>query len=392
MVRAVEEQAHAVLLRGHAGPTVLDPLIGKFLRNIRLTIGEIIVGFHPVHGLVLAHLAVRGEMACAQVFELHRVAHFVAIAGIGDAAACDRAVVEQVRIVGFAHVRILKHFAVLVLGAVLQNRIPIIRSLAAEHLVRQLNVLRSIETETIRTIGNGLLEQIKHALRDRGILRIQIPQSGKLVLGAILTIVVIGNLLICMEIAFVFPLVGDHIEIRREMVRNRIDDNAQAILVGQSAHFLELVFGTDHIIADGHIGRLIHVIPVQIPISSAEFAIILDFHNRLGLNGRISGFCDIRNVFHDCFERPFERVQGRAVLHVFRQTILLPCRFERRVADGVGIAVSGGRARLLWCRAAYGKACEQRGHRSYESHGFLADFCKFDMCFHHVPYWIIERI
>ena len=59
-------------------------------------------------------------MACAQVFELHRVAHFVAIAGIGDAAACDRTVVEQVRIVGFAHVRILKHFAVLVLGAVLQ--------------------------------------------------------------------------------------------------------------------------------------------------------------------------------------------------------------------------------------------------------------------------------
>ena len=349
LVRAVEEQAHAVLLRGHTGPAVLDPFVGELLWNVGFAIGEVIVRFHPVHGLVLGHLAVGGEVARAEILELHGVAHLMTVAGVGDAAATRRAAVEQVGVVGFANVGIFKHFAILVLCAVLQDGIPIVGLLAAEYLIRKLDMLGSVIPEAISAVGHGLHEQIMHAFGDGIILSVQIPQARKLVLGAVLSIVVIGDLLVLMVVGFVLPLAFDHIKIGSEMVGHGIDDDAQAVLVCQLAHFLEFVFRTDHIVTDGHVGWLVDIVPVEVPVAGAELAVVLDFDDWFGLDGGITGLGDIRNVLHDGFEGPFKGVQGCTVLHILRQAVLLTGCFERRIADGVGVAVTGGGVGLLRC-------------------------------------------
>lgn len=82
LVRAVEEQRHAVLLRGDASPAVLDPLIIELLRDVRLAIGEIVMGLNPVDRLVFRHLVVLREMARGQGPVLHAIAHLMAEAGI----------------------------------------------------------------------------------------------------------------------------------------------------------------------------------------------------------------------------------------------------------------------------------------------------------------------
>ena len=376
LVRAVEEQAHAVLLRGHTGPAVLDPFVGELLRDVGLAVGEVIMGLHPVHGFVFGHLGMRGEMACAEILELHGVAHLMAVAGVGDAAATRRAAVEQVGVVGFANVGIFKHFAVLVLCAVLQDGVPIVGLLAAEYLIGKLDMLGSVIPEAISAVGHGLHEQIVHAFGDGIILSVQIPQARKLVLGAVLSIVVIGDLLVLMVVGFVLPLTFDHIKIGSEMVGHGIDDDAQAVLVRQLAHFLEFVFRTDHIVTDGHVGRLVDIVPVEIPVAGAKLAVVLDFDDWFGLDGGITGLGDIRNVLHDGFEGPFKGVQGRAVLHILRQAVLLTGGLERRIADGIGVAVTGGGAGLPRGGRSERKTREQRGGRGKERHGLLAQTSK----------------
>ena len=214
---------------------------------------------------------------------LHTVTHLMAIGGVGDAAAGNRTVPEQVGVIGFTHVRVLKHLAILVLGAVLENRVPIV-GLLAEHLVRQLDMLGSIIAEAVRTIGDRLLEQVGHTLGHGVILRVEIPQAGQLVLGAVFTIVVIGDLFVLVEVVLVAPFVCDDIEIRGEVVRHRVHDDTQTVLVRLLAHGLEFSFGTDHIVADGHICRLIDVVPVEVPVTGAELAVVLNFDDRLGLD------------------------------------------------------------------------------------------------------------
>lgn len=118
-------------------------------------------------------------MACAEIFELHGVAHLMTVAGVGDAAATRRAAVEQVGVVGFANVGIFKHFAVLVLCAVLQDGVPIVGLLAAEYLIGKLDMLGSVIPEAISAVGHGLHEQIMHTFGDGIILSVQIhrPES-----------------------------------------------------------------------------------------------------------------------------------------------------------------------------------------------------------------------
>jgi len=212
--------------------------------------------------------------------------------------------------------------------------------LAAEYLIGKLDMLGSVIPEAISAVGHGLREQIMHAFGDGIILSVQIPQARKLVLGAVLSIVVIGDLLVLMVVGFVLPLAFDHIKIGSEVVGHGIDDDAQAVLVRQLAHFLELVFRTDHIVANGHVGWLVDIVPVEIPVAGAELAVVLDFDDWFGLDGGITGLGDIRNVLHDGFEGPFKGVQGRTVLHILRQAVLLTSGLERRESA----AVSGGQA------------------------------------------------
>ena len=376
LVRAIEEQAHAVLLRGHASPSVLDPFVGEFLRNVGLAVGEVIMGLDPVHGLVFGHFGMGGEVVGGKALVLDAVTHLMAIAGIGDATATRGAAVKQVGVIGFADVGILKHLAVLVLGTILQNGVPVMGLLAAEYLVGELDVLGRIVAETISAIGNGLHEQIMHALSNGIVLGVEVPQAGQFVLGAVLTVVVIGNLLIGVEVGLVLPLAFNHIEIGGEVVGYGIDDDAQTILVRHLAHFLEFSLRTDHVVADGHVSRLIHVVPVEVPVTGAELTVVLDLDNRLGLDGGITGLGDIRNILHDGLERPFEGVQGCTVLHVLRQTVLLTGRFEGGIANSIGVAVTGGGTGFLRSGSAQGKTREQRGCRGKERHGLLAQTSK----------------
>ena len=315
-------------------------------------------------------------MAGAKVLELHGVTHFMAIAGISDAAATRRATVEQFGIVGFTDVGVLKDFAILVLGAILQNSVPVVGLLPTEHLIGKFDMFGCIIAEAVSTIGNSLHEQIMHALSNGIVLGVEVPQAGQFVLGAVLTVVVIGNLLIGVEVGLVLPLAFNHIEIGGEVVGYGIDDDTQTILVRHLAHFLEFSLRTDHVVADGHVGRLIHVVPVEVPVTGAELTVVLDLDNRLGLDGGITGLGDIRNILHDGLERPFEGVQGCTVLHVLRQTVLLTGRFEGGIANSIGVAVTGGGTGFLRSGSAQGKTREQRSCRGKERHGLLAQTSK----------------
>ena len=144
----------------------------------------------------------------------------------------------------------------------------------------------------------------------------------------------------------------------------------------QLAHFLEFVFRTDHIVTDGHVGWLVDIVPVEVPVAGAKFAVVLDFDDWFGLDGGITGLGDIRNVLQDGFEGPFKGVQSRTVLHILRQAVLLTGCFERRISHGVGVAVTGRCTGLLRGGRSERKTCEQRGRRGEERHGFLAQMSK----------------
>lgn len=111
-------------------------------------------------------------------------------------------------------------------------------------------MLGHVIAEAVGTISDHLLEQIGHALGHRGVLRIEVPQAGKLMLRAILAVVVIGDLLVFMEVALVAPAIGDHIEVGGEIVRHHFHDDAHAVLACDIAQFFEIILGAHHVVAD----------------------------------------------------------------------------------------------------------------------------------------------
>ena len=153
------------------------------------------------------------------------------------------------------------------------------------------------------------------------------------------------------------------------MVGDHIHDHTHTILMGGGGHFLQVSLGADHEVADGGVRRLVHVVPVlgELLAVGGDF---LDLAHRLGLHGSVARRGDLRHVLRDGLERPHPCVQDGAVLHVLGQTVLVTDRFERRISDGVLVAVTiGGK-----CGGCHTHTAEQRGDRHRSRRYFLPGF------------------
>lgn len=139
------------------------------------------------------------------------------------------------------------------------------------------------------------------------------------------------------------------------MVRDGVDDHAHAMLVSDVAHLLEFILGTEDVVADRRVDRLVDVVPVEVPVAFTELAVVLDGGHVVDLDRGIAGLRDLLHVFLDRLERPHERVERGAVTHVLRQAVLVACGLERGIANGIGIAVTQ-RSRGCGLHCACGKA------------------------------------
>ena len=272
---------------------------------------------------------------------------------------------EQLGVIGIMGNGILQHLAVLELGAVVQHDIPI---LGAVIFVWQLDMLGRVETEAIHAVVHRLHEVIMHHVGGLGLRGVDVVQAEQLAVCHLVTVVVVlyvAVVAVVMVQVGLPPTIRDGIPGGGHMVGDHVHDDAHAVLVCGGAQALQIGFGTHHPVADGGVGRLVHVVPVL----GEDLALItgVDGGDRLGLHGGVAGCRDFRNVLFDRLERPFPRMQRGAFAHLLRQTVLGTCGLECGVLHGIGVAVAvrGGLCRRSgdgdaadgggYCDHAYGK-------------------------------------
>ena len=346
----------------HAQLVIVE--IGGFLVTVRI----IIMRFNPGDQLIVLRAAVTQtrQIAGVQVAAFDGRTHGLAVVGSRGAAAIGGVLGEHVGVARIVQAVVtLEHLAVLVLGAVLQNGLPIHGML--RELVRKLDVLGRIEAETIDTVIDCFDEEVLHLVGGGLIFGVDIPQAEQMAVRHLPTVAVVDLVAVLaravgarMEQAGVLPVTADCVPIGREVVGDHVNDDTHAVLVGFGAHILQILLRTHYEVADGRVRRLVNVIPVF-----GEFLAVggvrLDGAHRFGLDRRVARFGNRLHVVLDGVERPHPRVEDCAVLHIFGQAILRACGFEIRIAQRIGIAVtagSGGERRL---RTDNGEAGEQHG-------------------------------
>ena len=338
--------------------------ISGFLVAVRI----IIMRFNPSDQLIVLRAAVTQarQVAGIQAAAADGRTHGLAVIGGGGAAAIGGVLGEHVGVARIVQAVVtLKHLAVLVLGAVLQNGLPIHRML--RELVRKLDMLGRIEAETVHAVIDCFDEEVLHLVGGRLILGVDIPQAEQMAVRHLPTVAVVDLVAVLaravgarVEQAGVLPVTADRVPIGREVVGDHVNDDTHAVLVGFSAHILQILLGSHHEIADGRIRRLVDVIPVLSELLTVG-QIRLDGAHRLGLHRRVARLGNRLHIVLDGVERPHPCVEDSTVLHVLGQTVLGTCGLEVRVAQRVCVAVSaaGGRG----CgRAAECHAAEHRSH------------------------------
>lgn len=294
--RTVEVERDAGLAGSHQSPAHLQLVIvevGGFLIAVRV----VIVRFHLGDQLVVLR-ATAGDVvqrAGAQVAVLDCGAHGLAVGGRGVAAAVLGILGEQVGVglvveAGAA----LQHLAVLVLGAVLQDRFPVDR--VRTELVGQLDVLGRVEAEAVNAIGHGALEEFLHLVGRGLVLRADVPQAEQMALGHLPAVAIVDVVAVSagavgagVEQVLVFPAGVDGVPVGDEVVGHHVDDDAHAVLVLLGGHFLEVILGADHEVAGA--GGLVDVVPVLGELLAVGL-VDLDVAHRLGLDGGVAGLGD----------------------------------------------------------------------------------------------------
>lgn len=357
-----------------------------------VSVGIVVMRFHPGDQIARAGgVAPIGQGAGVQVLRIQGSAQLAAVGGCGDAAAVLAVAGEQLCIVAIAGDGILQHFAVLELRAIVKNDVPI---LGAVILVRQFDVLGRIETEPVHTVVDRLHEEIVHHVGGFGVLSVDVIQAEQLAVGHLIAVVPILHITVIAVVVVVLgllPTIGDGAPSRGHMVGYHIDDDTHAVLVSRVAQALQIIFGAHHPVADGGVGRLIHVVPVL--GEDHALAAVMNSGNRLGLHGGVTGFGNSGDVFLNGFEAPLPCMQGGALAHLLRQSVMLARLFERGVFNGVGVAVAIGAG--LCCGAGDCQSAEGGRRGGDADHHFLANLqpqpmpgrCGFPM-FHDsfVPY------
>ena len=374
-LRTVEVQRSAGPTGTNDRPAHHDLIVGE-TGGFLVAVGVVIMGLNPSDQLVFA--------CAAGIDVLHHLdikvvradsgANGLAVVGSGVAAAIGGIVAEHVSVCLVVKAGIaLQHLAVLELGAILQNGVPVVRLLIIEDFGRQLDVLGGIVTEAVNTVRHSGLQELLHTIGNSLVLRIQIPQAKQVALRHLVTVGIIVDLAVgavaagtLVEVVLVLPVGVDGVPIGGEVVGDHIHDHAHAVLVGGGGHFLQISLSADHEVTDGGVRRLVHVVPVlgELLAVGGDF---LDLAHRLGLHGGVAGRGDLRHVLRNGLERPHPCVQDGAVLHVLGQTVLVTGSLERRISDGVLVAVTiGGK-----CGGCHTHTAEQRGDRHCSSRSFL---------------------
>ena len=363
----------------HAQLVIVE--IGGFLVAVRI----IIMRFNPSDQLIVLRAAVTQarQVAGIQAAAADGCTHGLAVIGGGGAAAIGGVPGEHVGVARIVQAVVaLEHLAVLVLGAVLQNGLPIHGML--RELVRKLDVLGRIEAETIHAVIDCFDEEVLHLVGGGLVLRVDIPQAEQMAVRHLPTVAVVDLVAVLaravgtrVEQAGVLPVTADRVPIGREVVGDHVNDDTHAVLVGFSAHILQVLLGSHHEIADGRIRRLVNVIPVLSELLTVG-QIRLDGAHRLGLHRRVAGLGNRLHIVLDGVERPHPCVEDSTVLHVLGQTVLGTCGLEVRVTQRVRVAVSLG---ISVCRSG-GRHVDdatgdQHGRRCNKGHEFMAPLPRY---------------
>ncbi len=143
------------------------------------------------------------QIAGAEVLAVERAAQCAAVIRGGVAAAVARVLFKERGVGGHVEAGVaLQHLAVLVLGAVVEDRVEV-RGVCAE-LVRQFDVLGGVITEAIHAVGHCLLEEPLHAVAHLLVLRVEVPQAEQMAVGHLPTIAVIDSSAVISASAFGF--------------------------------------------------------------------------------------------------------------------------------------------------------------------------------------------
>ena len=367
--RAVEVQRHG-LGTGTDDTPAHGHLPFAHASGLVVAVGVVIVGLDLGDQLARAGgMAPVGQAAGVQILRIQRAAQLLTVCGSGYAAAVLAVAGEQVRVIGITGDGVLQHLAILELRAVVEDDVPVLGIVV---FARKLDMLGGIEAEAVHAVADRLHEEVVHHVGGVGVLGVDVIQAEQLAVGhlvAVVPILHVAVVAVVMIILALLPTVGDGVPCGGHVVGHHIDDDAHAVLMRGVAQALQIIFGAHHPVADGGVGRLIHVVPVF--GEDLALTTVMNSGNRLGLHGGVTRFGNGGNVFLNGFEAPLPCVQGGALAHLLRQSITLASLFECGVFNGVGVAVTIG-AGLYRCTGDCQSA--EGGRRSGDAdHHFLAN-------------------
>ena len=159
-------------------------------------------------------------------------------------------------------------------------------------------MLCRIVTESVCTVTHEIFNKISLHICSRLILGIYVPQTRKLAVSHLITVIPILNILaiaVVMVIVIILPTAGNCRIIRSHMIGNNVHNDSNTVFVSFRAHILKILLATHNPVSDGCVSRLIHEIPV---LAEHHAMTGVDSGNRLGLNRGITGF---RNLLHFAF-------------------------------------------------------------------------------------------
>ena len=140
------------------------------------------------------------------------------------------------------------------------------------------DMLCSIVTEATYTHLDKLVDELHVILLESRILGIHVRKTAYALLSALCTIVIVIDTLKTLAVEHLLPasyssieLVCNKIDVECSMVRKHIHKDTDTIFLRCFEHGLHLCFGTDDIVADGPVSRLIIVVPVS-------FLFVKDLH------------------------------------------------------------------------------------------------------------------
>ena len=337
-IGTVVEQRHAIGASCEINPTQTYLQVGECSRLVVVAISVVTLNpgdkltridrmaisldilFHPV-GLfeVIAQVPAQARS---------RHAHVFGILLLLDILVLQHLTIDEETVLGHAKIHAIGRLATCGHGPeVVLGRLLVLR------VTGQTDMLGRVVAETTHAALDQIVAILQVVGLEVGILSVDVGKTAHLASGALQTVVVVSNLIETRGMIEVLVSTHSCVEfvtyacvIDGSMVRQDIDDDADAIFAGFVAELLEFLTGTNHVVADLPIDRLVIIIPATMAKELRTTALItLGFDDTLlgrrGLNDGIAGFGNVGKVFADGVERPAPCMQNHVIVGVDRRNL-----------------------------------------------------------------------